>query len=430
MQGTTLEEKLWRPMFHTTKRFYIVLGISILGIVGLAFAWITQLRTGLVVTGLGDIPGGVPWGIYIVGFVYFAGIAAVGTTIASTIRLFQLKRYIPLARIAEVTSVFALLMALLCIVADLGRPDRLFNLVRYYPQRLASSPLVWDVTAISIYAVFAVTYLYIEMREDLAKLAEKGRLKWLYKLLLPAYEPGERERIVRVVRWASILNFPLMVIVETVVGWIFGLMVGRPGWYSAIMGPYFVAGAVLSGLAFVVVIAAIYRTLYDWQEHIAPTVFKGIGKLLAWVSLVYIYFLLTEFMTVKFSGPIQEFKVSVAWTNLEYAWLYWLQIAALVIACVLFFANVVFPQVLKIWTTVLASIIVVVALWVTRFLIIVPSLAQPYLPYPTGSYTPTWVEWSIVGGTFALLIFLFLLFTKVFPIMPLTEIIEAEEASP
>ncbi len=428
MRAATLEEKLWYPMFYTTRKFYLFLGFLLLGLAWFAFAWITQLRTGLEVTGMRDIPGGSPWGVYMTNFIFFIGITHAGIAIASAIRLLKLRDYIPLARIAELVTVFSLVMAGFSLLFDAGRPDRIFNLILYYPQRLASSPLIWDITAIAVYLIFAATYLYLEMREDMARLAKShSRLGWLYRLLLPAYEPGERERIVKIVWWASVFNFPIMVMVHTSVAWVFGLMVGRPGWYGAIMGPYYVLGAILSGVASVVVMAAIYRQLFGWQEHIRPQVFRGLGKFLSWMSVLYIYFMLSEFIAVKFAGPVPELKVSMAWSNLEFAWLYWVQVVALLIAFTIFFINTVFPRVFRIGTTVFASALVVVTLWITRFLIVVPSLTRPYLPYPPGSYTPTWVEWSLVLGTFVMVALLFMLFTRFFPIIPLTEMEKAEE---
>jgi Ni/Fe-hydrogenase subunit HybB-like protein len=431
MRAITLEEKCWYPMLYTTWKFYLLLGFLLLGLAWFTFAWITQLRTGLEVTGMRDIPGGSPWGVYMTNFIFFIGITHAGIAIASAIRLLKLRDYISLARIAELLTIFSLMMAGFSLLFDTGRPDRIFNLLLYYPERLAQSPLIWDITSIAVYLIFSVTYLYLEMREDLARLAKShSKWEWLYRPLLPAYEPGERERIVRIVWWASIFSFPIMVMVHTSVAWVFGLMVGRPGWYSAIMGPYYVAGAVLSGVASVVVITAIYRRLFGWQEHIKPEVFRGLGKFLSWVSIVYIYFMLSEFVTVKFAGPVPELKVSIAWSNLEFARLYWVQVVALFIAFTIFFINTIFPHLFRIWTTVFASVLVMATLWASRFLIVVPSLTRPYLPYPPGSYTPTWVEWSLVVGTFVTVALFFTLFTKLFPIIPLTEMEKAEEQLP
>jgi molybdopterin-containing oxidoreductase family membrane subunit len=265
------------------------------------------------------------------------------------------------------------------------------------------------------------------LREDLARLAERVRWGWLYRLLLPGYEPGERQRIDKIIWWMSIFIIPIMVMVHSTVAWIFGLMVSRSGWYSAMLGPYFLLGAVLSGIAAMVVVAAIYRRLFAWQAYITPTVFRGLGKVLCWLAFAYLYFLLSEFLTVEFAGPLGELNVSLALTRREFAWPYWLQIAALLVAAAIFFINTVFPEVFRIGTTVFAAALVVATLWLTRFLIVVPSLMRPFLPYPTGSYTPTWVEWSLVGGTGVIMVLCFMLFTKFLPIIPLIEMERAAE---
>lgn len=421
MSNSTLDKELLAPMFRTSKAYAITLGALLLGVAWFGFAWFTQLRHGLVVTGMRDIPGGAPWGVYLTNFVFYIGIAHAGIAIAAAIRLLDLKDYIAIGRMAELLTVFGLLMAGVSIVADLGRPDRVFNMIVYFPERVGSSPLVWDVMAILTYLAVSLTYLYVEMREDLARLADKVRWGWLYRLLLPAYEPGERERIDRILWWASIFIIPIMVMVHSTVAWVFGLMVSRPGWYSAILAPYFLLGAVLSGIAAVVIVAAVYRRLLGWQAYIKPNVFRGLGKVLCWLSIAYLYFLLSEFLTIEFAGPRGDLDVSFALTQQEFAWPYRAQVAALIVAAAIFFINTVFPQLFRIGTTVFASVLVVATLWLTRFLIIVPSLTRPLLPYPSGSYTPTWVEWSLVGGTFALMVLLYMLFTKFFPIVSLTE---------
>lgn len=421
MSVTTFEERLLHPMFRTTRKYYGLLVILLLGVAWFAFAWVTQLRTGLVVTGMRDIPGGAPWGIYLSNFIFYIGIAHAGIAIAAGIRLLNLRDYIPIGRMAELLTVFGLMMAGLSIILDLGRPDRVFNVIRHYPGRIASSPLVWDITAIATYLVVSITYLYIELREDLARLSEKVKWGWLYRLLLVGYESGEREQIERIIWWASIFILPIMVMVHSTVGWIFGLQVARPGWYSAIIAPYFLLGALLSGLAAVVVVAGIYRGVFHWEDLIKEKVFRGLGLVLSWFSILYLYFLLSEFLTVKFAGPLGELEVSVLLTDGRYAWPYWLQIGALVVAFAIFFINRVFPTTFSIGATVFAAALVVVTLWVTRFLILVPPLIRPYLPYATGSYAPTWMEWSLVGGTFVLMVLFYALFTKVFPIVSLSE---------
>lgn len=416
------EKSLLHPLIHTSKSFYAFIGALLIAIAWSGYAWWTQLTHGLGVTGM-RTPVGSVWGVYISNFVFFIGITHAGIAIASAIRIMKLKIYIPIARMAELITIFSLMMAGLSIVFDMGRPDRIFNVIMYFRNRLWASPLIWDVTAIATYLVLAVTYLYIEMREDLATYAEKVP-KWqrkLYRLLLPLYTSWERERIERIVWWASICNFPVMVMVHTTVAWIFGLQVAQPGWYSSIMGPYYVAGAVYSGVASVLVTAAIYRRLFKWERLISPEVFRGVGNFLTAVGPIYLYFLLSEHITIRYAGPHPEFMVSQALMQQEFAWLFWFQIVGFCTASIIFFVQSVYPKAFSIGRTVFASALVVVVLWVTRFLIVVPPLTRSLLPFPIGSYTPTWVELSIVGGTFAVITFLFALFTKIFPIIPITE---------
>ena len=421
------EEKLIRPMLTTGRLFYIIVPMLVVVILWAFYAWYIQLTNGFVVTGL-RTPVGAIWGLYITNFVFFVAISSAGIAIASGIRLFKLKDYMALARMAELATIFSLVVAGLSIVLDLGRPDRLFNIIINFPKRVPSSVLVWDVLAVFVYMTFAITYLYIEMREDMARLAAKVKWGWLYHILLPGYKTGERHRIERIVFWASIFNFPIMFMMHTTVGWIFGLQVGRPGWYSTIFGPYFVLGAILTGMSAVVVLAVIYRQVFHWQEFIKPVVFRGLGRFLCWFSILYLYFLLAEFMTVTYAGPSGEQNVWESLTKGEFAPLFWLQSGLLAVAFIIFFVNTAFPKAFRIWTTVFAAGLCIVALWIVRFLIVVPSLLRPFLPFPTGSYSPSWVEWSLVVGAFAIVVLLFMLFTKVFPIMPVTDLMsEGEE---
>ena len=415
------EESLLRPLRYTSPVFYVWIFVLLVAVGWFLFAWYTQLSQGLAITGMRSIPGGAPWGFYITNFVFFIGITHAGIAIASAIRLLEIKEYMPIARIAELITIISLIVAGFSIVLDVGRPDNLINLILYYPQRIWHSPLIWDLTAVATYLVFAMTYLYIEMREDLKRLMNETRFKWLYKLLLPLYEKGERKRFERIIWWASLFNFPIMVMVHTTVAWIFGLLPARPGWYSSIMGPYYVAGAVLSGVASVVIAAGIYRHVFKWHDLISQKILLGLSRFLSWTTIIYLYFILSEHMTMGFTGTVAELRISEALLRTDFAIPFWLQIIGLLTAFSLFFLPTISPKSYRVWMSIVGSVIVVVSLWVTRFLIVVPSLTRPYL-YPIGNYAPTWVEWSLVGGSFAVVILLFTLFTKIFPIIPITEL--------
>ncbi len=422
----TQEEQLLRPLRRTGRLYYIIIGVLLVLIAWFAYAWFTQLTQGLVVAGM-RTPVGAAWGIYTTNFIFWIGISHAGIAIAAGIRLLKLHRYTPVARMAELLTLFSLMMAGLSIILDLGRPDRIFNLVLNYLERLGSSPLIWDITAVGTYLATSFTYLYIELRGDLAKLAGRVRWGWLYRRLIPGYEQGERTRFERIIFWASIFIIAIMVMVHTTVAWIMGLMIARPGWYATMLAPYFILGAVLSGIAAVVVLAGIYRRIFHWEEILTTTIFRGLGRILSWFSILYIFFVLSEFVTVMFGGPSAELNIWLSLTQGEFAPLFWGQIAGLVIAFGIFFINTVFPKLFRVGTTVFAAALVIVTLWLTRYLIVVSSQIRPYLPFPTGSYTPTWVEWSLVGGTFVFVTLFYMLVTKFIPMVSLTELAGEEK---
>ena len=157
------EEQFLRPILRTGKAFYIVIPALIVLVAWVLYAWYTQLTQGLSVTGL-RTPVGAIWGLYITNFVFFVAISAAGIAIASGIRLFKLKDYVALARMAELATIFSLMMAGMSIVMSIGRPDRLFNLILNFPTRLPSSPLIWDVFVINIYLVLCVAMLYFSIK--------------------------------------------------------------------------------------------------------------------------------------------------------------------------------------------------------------------------------------------------------------------------
>lgn len=415
-----------RPLLHTGRSFYLLVGILLAAIVWFVVAYSVQLRTGLVVTGLRDwgMPlAGSPWGIYIGNFVWFVGIAHGGIAVSAAIRVLKLERYRSIGRMAELLTVITLLMAGLSIVIDLGRPDRIMYMVLYYGTRVWQSPLVWDFTVISIYLTLTITYLYLTMREDLATLQQRfpGRWKWLYKPLLVRYSPDEKPKVDQIAWWLAVTIVPMMVALSGgVIPWLFGLQGAQAGWFGAVQGPYFLTAALTSAIAGVIIIAALLRRAYGWQDQIKDEIFRHAGAVLAIFVTFYLWFILHEQLTIRFAGPIAEFRISEALLTGRFAPLFWAMIVVgFLIPMAYLFVQAVRPSAFRAGAVLLSAVLVIVALWVKRFLIVVPSLLYPRLPYLPGSYTPTWVEWSIVVGTIAFACFLYLLFIKLFPIMEL-----------
>ncbi len=417
------EEALLRPLLHTGRAFYVFCSLLLVIIVWFGYAWYIQLTQGLGVTMM-RTPIGAAWGVYIANFVFFVGIAHGGIAIAAAIRLLKLTRYTPVARMGEVLTVISLMMAGLSIMIDMGRPDRMFNIVIYWPQRVGWSSLSWDVTVIIIYFTLSTCYLWLTMRHDLAQcLSRFPKLSLIYKALLIGYSPDEEAKVERMSWWLSIaIVFLIVMLSGGVVPWIFGLLPARPGWFSALAGPYFLTAAIASAIATIIVIAAILRRLFNWQAQISPDILKGLGTFLGIITLFYIYLVLAEQLTMRYAAPLAEFLISEKLMTGEFALIFWpMLILGFFVPSVMLVAQAIRPSLFSVTRTLLAAAAIAIAFWVKRFLIVVPSLLRPLLPFPEGSYSPSWVEWSVIAGTFAMAILLFTLFLKLFPIVELTE---------
>lgn len=417
----SLEDKLLNPIKTFGRGARILLGILMVFIAIGLFAWITQLIFGLSVTGMNKP---VLWGVYITNFVFFIGISHAGTLISAVLRLLQAEWRRPLTRAAEAVTVFSLPFAALSIIADIGRPDRFLNVIRY---ARIQSPILWDVICISVYLVSSVVFFYLALLPDIAlcrdKLSDVSKFKrWLYKKLSFGWQTmPERQR--KLERAMAVFLTLLVVTVHTVVAWIFGMTV-QPGWRTTIIGPYFLVGAIFSGVACVVIICAILRKIYHLEDILKPIHFNNLGKLLLALSLFWFYFTFTEYLSAFYWNDPMEMSVVRAKFFGEYAKLFWFMVTSCFIVPFIILVN---PKTRTILGTVIAGIFVNIGMWLERFLVIIPTLSQPRLPYPRGLYQPTWVEWSITLACFSGFILLYLIFAKLFPVVSIWEVKEGKE---
>jgi molybdopterin-containing oxidoreductase family membrane subunit len=369
-------------------------------------------------------PVGAAWGGYIANFVFFVGLAHGGIAIAAAIRLMNLKKYQPVARIGEVLTVISLMMAGLSITIDMGRPDRIFNIVRFWPERVASSSLSWDVTVIILYFTMSASYLWLTMRKDLALCIHKfPKLKFLYKALLIGYTPDEEKTLHRMTWWLSIaIVFLVVMLSGGVVAWIFGLLPSRPGWFSALAGPYFLTAAISSAISAIILASAALRKIFHWEHHIQQDIFRGLGTFLGILTFFYIYLILAEQLTMRYAAPVPEFLLSVKLLQGEFAPIFWpMLIFGFFLPAVLLVVQGVRPKLFSVTRTVVACSLLIISFWIKRFLIVVPSLLRPLLPFPEGAYSPSWIEWSVIAGTIAMAILMYIGFLKLFPIVELSE---------
>ncbi len=402
--------------------WYAVIGFSLalvlLGIV----AYSRQIIEGEVVTGLRNIGTmrGATWGLYVAFVVYFVGVSFAGITIAALIRLLNLDHLRPISRMAELLTVIALILGGLSILVDVGRPLRaLINLPLY---GRPMSPFFGTFTlVISGYLFASLVYLYLAGRRDAALCAERseGALQKFYHLWAAGYRdtPQERERHQRASFWLAIAIVPLLVTAHSTLGFVFGLQVGRPGWFSALQAPGFVILAGLSGLGHIIVIAAILRRVLGVEDQLNMAVFKWLGNFLMVLTVAYLYFMVVEWLTTTYAADYHEVKISTALLTGRYAWLFWLSVASLAIPFILLFHQFITGR-FQLWRVVLSGVLVNVAAIGKRVLIVVPSQTHgTLLPYGIGAYSPTWVEYSVIVGLLALGALLYILFMKVFPIM-------------
>jgi molybdopterin-containing oxidoreductase family membrane subunit len=417
--------RTWYPVVAV---LVLVLGLGV-------YAYTRELSEGMGATGLRSLgpQGGATWGLYISFVIYFVGLSFAGISTAALIRLARLHVLRPIARMAELLTVICLMLAAMTIVADLGQPLRgIVNLFRYArPQ----SPFFGTFTmVISGYLFASLVYLYLDGRRDAALQASEGAP---YGGFLRAWAAGysdtaaERERHHRASFWLSVAIVPMLVTAHSTLGFVFGLQVGRPGWYSALQAPAFVMLAGVSGIGMLILLAAIARRSLHLRERLGFGMFRLLGIFLFVGLLAYLYFVAVELLTNLYTGSVREREVMNELLGGGYAWLYWAAIVGFVASVALVLAWLVFPQLRSsIWPLVVAGLLVNLGAMAKRFLIVVPSQTSgQLLPYAGGSYTPAWTEYAVIAGLLALGALLFLGFAKVFPIIGLPEDVAGREAA-
>ncbi len=411
---------LLAPIQRTGPGFYWSAGVLSLLILWGAIAYWTQLEEGLGVTGLHQP---VSWGFYVTNFVFFIGISHAGTLISAILRLSRAEWRRPVTRMAEVITVMVLFIGAGQILVDLGRPDRIMNILRYGRYQ---SPLLWDATSISAYLTASIVYLYIPMIPDIAILRDRlGRRKLFYTVLALGWTGSERQQRVlnRAIAIMAVLVIPIAVSVHSVVSFVFSMTL-QPMWHSTIFGPYFVVGAIFSGIAALIVAMIVFRKAYGLEGYLKPIHFRYLGQLLLVMSLLWFYFTFAEYLTGYYGSEPEEMKVFWAkWSGPFWPFFWGMALTNFVIPilCLVRLGRHTIGKVLT------ASVSVLVGMWLERFIIVVPTLSNPRLPFGEGIYWPTWVEWGETAGSFALFALFYLLFSKLFPVISIWEIREGRE---
>jgi Ni/Fe-hydrogenase subunit HybB-like protein len=422
-----IREAAERPMQKPGKVWW-ALAIFLSGIVLWGFvAWLYQLKDGLGVTGLGQR---VTWGFYIANLVFFIGISYGGALTSAILRLTGAPWRAPLVRLAEATAVAALLVGGVFPIIDLGRPDRVINLLLHTQ---VGSPVVWDVVAITTYLAASAIFLMLPLIPDAAicrgrMLAKASRVRSkIFEVVSLGWTgtPEQRKVLERNLTIIAIVIIPLAVSVHSVLAWLFGVT-SRPGWNSTIFAPYFVVGAMFSGVGAVILVLAAFRKAYHLEKYLTERHFVNLGYILAALSFTYLYFMVSEYITEGYKLHQDSRALLELLMMGRLAPFFWLFIVGgLLVPMVL----IALPATRNITGISIAAIAVVLGMWLKRFLIVIPGLAEPLLPSKLVIYWPTWVEIAITLAAAAAIPLMLMIFFRFFPVLSIYEMEEigAEE---
>ena len=427
-KNESIDEIILTPLRSFSTKYFILVTILV-GIVAVgALAWFFQLQNGLGVTGLNNR---VFWGMYISNFIFFIGISYSGTLISAVLRLTQAGWRTPLTRMAEVITVVGIIVGFSMIVIDIGKPERI--LLVPFGGRL-QSPLFWDFISVSTYLTGSLIFLYIPLIPDIAYLRDKfsGTLRGkLYTILALGWNgnKAQKKKLVRSISIMTIILVPIAITCHTVIAFIFAVTF-RVGWHSTIFGPYFVIGAVYSGIAAIIIAVGVLRKIYHFESLITYKQFRNLGYLLFVFFLMYLYFTITEYFTSFYRGALEDMELLGALFLGSYALYFWLFIVLgmIVPGIMILVASIKYESEYAVWTMVAASMLVVGGMWLKRFIIVVPALARPFVLQSWTIYNPSPVEWAITIAASAGFILFYAIFAKLFPLISLWEMHEEEEA--
>ena len=418
-------------MLTTSWKFWVIfIALSILVAVFLFGAWGYLIANGLGVAGV-NRPS--YWGIFLVNTVFWVGISHAGTFVSALLRVFKAEFRRPITRAAELMTAFGLIQAGMCIFMHMGRVWLSYWLIPYPNGRGLwpnfHSPLAWDFLAITTYILASTMYLFLPLIPDLAMARDRstGWRKVFFRILALGFRGTEGEwthlRIAMGIFAFAIL--PVMFSVHTIVSWDFAAAM-RPGWSSTIFGPYFVVGALQSGVAAVAMVVIFIRSSMKHMKYfIRPEHLDALGKLMLVISMAWAYFFFNDYMVQwyggdKFTHYLMHFQESGP--------LGWMWFALLL-------CNVVIPWLL-LWNRKVRrnpgllftiGLIINIGMWFERYIIIPVSLTINRMPFSWRMYRPG-IEVALGIGTLAFFILLYMIATRLIPIVPVWEIQEGQMA--
>ena len=406
------------------KSWYFALAISfaMMSMLGVLIGY-------LVFTGVGVWGNNNPvaWGYPIVNFVFWVGIGHAGTLISAILFLFRQKWRTAINRFAEAMTIFAVICAGTFPGIHVGRIWLAYwlfpipNQMDMWPQ--FRSPLLWDVFAVGTYFTVSLLFWYLGMIPDLATMRDRATTKTkqiAYGIFSLGWRGSMRHwhRYERAYLLLAALATPLVLSVHSVVSFDFAVA-QLPGWHTTIFPPYFVAGAIFSGFAMVMTLAIPARQLWGLKNFITMRHLENMCKIILLTGSMVGYAYSMEFFIAWYSGEIYESFTFINRAFGPYSWAYWIMVSCNVITPQIFWFKKARSSIAIMFT---ASLLVNVGMWFERFVIVVTSLANDFLPSSWGIYEPTWVDVLTFLGSFGLFMTFFLLFIRYLPMLAIAEV--------
>jgi Ni/Fe-hydrogenase subunit HybB-like protein len=420
-----VDDDILRAMEAPGRSYYALVLADVVVLAWGIFAWRYQIVHGLGVSGLTHP---VMWAVYITDFVFWVGIAHSGTLISAILYLFRVRWRAGIYRTAEAVTVFALFTAGLFPIIHLGRPWFFYWLLPY-PQVGGlwinfRSPLVWDVFAVMTYMIISMLFFFTGLVPDMAVVRNRtsGWRHKIYAFMAQGWQGTDRQwrHYKAAYLFLAALATPLVISVHSVVSWDFAQTI-VPGWHSTIFAPYFVAGAIHSGLAMVIMLLIPVRRVFRLDAYLTQEHLENLAKLIILTGLIVGYAYVVETYVAWYSNNIPEWQHFTFQITGEYAIPFWVMILFNSLVPLLFFLKPIRTS--TPWLFGIA-VLINIGMWMERFVIIVTSLAHEYDPYSWGLFIPTWVDISITVGSFAWFFLWFLLFAKLLPVVSIVEVKE------
>ena len=420
-----INQAVLQPMFQTGRGFWII--VSILGAI---VAWGLYAWGYLIYWGIGASGKNRPvyWTLFITTFVFWVGISHAGTMISAVLRIFKADWRRPITRGAEAMTAFALMMAGLYPLIHLGRVWKFYWMIPYPNNRLMwpnfQSPLMWDMVAIFTYLIGSSLYLYLALIPDMAMARDhtSGWRNYLYRRFALGWRGtgGEWHKLHRALNIFSYAIIPIFLSVHSIVSWDFAITI-QPRWHSTIFAPFFVVGAVYSGLAALASILVLVRRGMRLEEFLRKEHFDSLGKLVVVAGMTWAYLWFSGFLVEWYGNEPITLELIHDEVAGPLAPLFYLQMSAnLIPILLLVFKKVRTTPILLLGSTLLVN----VGMFTERFLIVIGNLQRNHIPFNWGVYRPTWVEISIVAMTFAGFALLYIIFSRFVPYVPVWEIKE------